>query len=69
MKLSTKQKQIHRQGEQTCSCQKRGVGKGWNGKLRLSAIIQGGDKQEDPTVQHGELYLMSYDIHNEKEYF
>ena len=37
MNLPMKQKQIHRQGEQTCGCQgERVVGMGWSGGLGLS---------------------------------
>ena len=36
MKLSTKQKQIHRRREQTCGCQGGGgEGEGWTGSLGL----------------------------------
>ena len=36
MNLSTKQKQTHRQGEQTCGCQGRGAEEdGWTGSLEF----------------------------------
>ena len=35
MNLSTKQKQIHKHGEQTCGCQGGGEGVGWRGNLGL----------------------------------
>ena len=59
--LSMKQKQT---GEQTCGCQGGGVwgrdGVGGGGE-QVSAVIHGGDKQPEPTAQHGELYSMSSD--------
>ena len=33
--LSTKQKQTHRQGKQTCGCQGGGEGERWTGSLGL----------------------------------
>ena len=36
MNLSTKQKQTHRRGEQTCGCQGGGGGEGWSGSLGLA---------------------------------
>ena len=37
MNLSTKEKQTHRDREQTCGCQERGgVGEGWSGSLGLA---------------------------------
>ena len=35
MNLPTKQKQTHRYGEQTCSCQYGGRGLGWSWSLGL----------------------------------
>ena len=35
IKLSTEKKQIHRQGEQTCSCQGEGGGSGMDWELGL----------------------------------
>ena len=36
MNLSTKQKQTHRHGEQTCGCQGGGKGVGWNWKFGIN---------------------------------
>ena len=36
MNLSTKQKQTHRDTEQTCSCCGQGGGEGWIGSLGLA---------------------------------
>ena len=36
MNLSTEQKQTHRQGEQTCSCQGRGEGSGMDWEFGVS---------------------------------
>ena len=50
--------------EQTCGCP-GGAGWGRNGtegwSQLMEASIRGGDKQQNPTVQHKELYSMSYD--------
>ena len=62
--LSMKQKQNHRHREQTGGCQggggwgRAGVG-GWG--EQSEAIIYRKDKQQGPTVQHRELYSISYD--------
>ena len=64
MNLSAKQKQIHRPGEQTCGCQEErdwgrdGVGD-WG--QQMQAIIYRMDKEQDPNVQHRELYSISCD--------
>ena len=34
----------------------------------MQTIICRMDKQQGPTIQHGELYSTSYDKSNEKEY-
>ena len=36
MTLSTKHKQTHRHGEQTCGCQGEGEGVGWTGSVGLA---------------------------------
>ena len=59
-----KQKQTHGYREQICTCQMGGfwgrdVVGGWG--QQLLAIIYKMDKQQGPTVQHGELYSISYD--------
>ena len=65
MNLSMKQKQTHRQGEQTCGCQWRGGRRrGWEvGSLGLAdaSYIYRTNKQQGPTVQHRELYSVSCD--------
>ena len=64
MNLSMKQKQTHRHREQTCGWHGGGEeGEGWTGSLGLvgeNYYIRM-DKQQGPTVQHGELYTVSYD--------
>ena len=67
MNLSTKQKQTHRHREQTCGCQERGVGGVWGGMewevgvSRCKLFIYRMDKQQGLTVEHKELYSISYD--------
>ena len=64
MNISTKQKQTHRRREQTCGCQggggwgRDGVGV-WGQQMQTSIYRM--DKQQGPTVQHRELYLISCD--------
>ena len=64
MNLSTKQKETHRLREQTCGCQ-RGGEEGEDGLgvwgQQMQNIICRMDKQQCPTVQHRELYSVSYD--------
>ena len=61
---STKQKQIHRDGEQTWGCQGGG---GWERdglgvrEWQIETIIHRRHKQQGPTVQHRELYTIFYD--------
>ena len=64
MNLSTKQKQTHRQREQTGGCPGEG------GRERDGLVIWGWqmqtitfrmDKQQGPAVQHRELYLVFWD--------
>ena len=57
-------KPTHRRKEQTCGCQ----GGGWQGRdgvgdcgWEMQTIIPRMDKQQDPTVQHRELYSISCD--------
>ena len=60
MNLPTKQKQIHRHR----GCQGRGgVGEGWTGvwTQQMQTITYRMDKQQGPTVQHRELYSVSWD--------
>ena len=45
--LSTKKKQIHRHREQICGCE------------QMQTIIYRMDKQQDPTVEHREVYSVS----------
>ena len=61
MNLSMKQKQTHRHREQTYDCQggRSGVRMDWD--QQMQNMLQGMDKQQDPTVQHRELYSMSCD--------
>ena len=65
MNLSMKQKQNHRHREQTGGCQGGGMGweregvGGWG--QQMWAFIYRMDKQQGPTVQHRELYSISYD--------
>ena len=64
MNLSTKQKQTNRPREQSCGCQVGGkLGVGWTGNLGLADANCDYriDKQQGPTTQHGELYLISCD--------
>ena len=64
MNLSTKQKQTHRHREQTCGCQGRG-GREWDGLgvggWQMQTITFRINKQSSPTVQHRELYPISWD--------
>ena len=60
--LTTKQKQTHRQGDQTHGCpwggaQGRDRGGGWG--QQMLAIIDGVDKHQCPTMQYRELYSIS----------
>ena len=71
MNLSTKQKQTHRHREQTCCCQGGGEwGRGglgvWGQKMKTITFRM--DKQQGPTVQHRELYPISWDKLYGKEY-
>ena len=64
MNLSIKQKQTHRHGQQTCSCQ-GGGGREWErlgvwGR-QMQTITFRMNKQQGPPVQHRELYSISYD--------
>ena len=71
MNVSMKQKQVHRHREQCCGYQGAGglggmdweVGRhglgGWDQQMQI--IICRMNKQQDPTVQHKELYLISCD--------
>ena len=64
MKLSMKQKQIHRHREQAGGCQGGGGGRGldWeSGVSRRKLVIYGKDKQQRPTAQRRELYSISCD--------
>jgi len=70
MHLSTKQKQTHRYGEQTCGSQ-RGEGEGW---LRvwgwqMQTIVYRMGIQQGPTIQLKEVCSISVINHNGKEYF
>ena len=62
MKLSTKQKHIHRHREQTGGCQGGG---GWGragvggGGEQMQTITQRMDTQQGPTAEHRELYSIS----------
>ena len=62
--LSTKQKQTRRQGDQTCDCQveemreQDGLGV-WSWQMQTITFRM--DKQQGPTVCHGELYSISWD--------
>ena len=64
MNLSMKQKQNYRHREQTGGCQGEG---GWERDRQgvwdqqMQTIIYRTDKQQGPTVQHRELYTISYD--------
>ena len=64
MNLSTNLKQIHRHREQICGCQGE-EGKKWDGPnvwdWQIQTITFRNDKQWDPTVQHRELYAVSWD--------
>ena len=62
MNLSMKQKQIHRYKEQICGCQGWECGEGWIGSWdqQIQTITYRMDKQQGPTVQHRELYSISY---------
>ena len=46
-----------------CLPRRRGLGEGWSGSLGLADVsfIYRMDKQQGPTVQHRELYSISYD--------
>ena len=64
MNISTKQKQNHRHRQQTCGCQGGGeMEEGRTGSLGLAEANYyiRMDKQQGPTVQHRELYSVSYD--------
>ena len=69
MNPSTKQKQNHRHGKQTCGCQGEEGGEGWFGSVELADTnIQRMDKQHGPTVytrNHIQYHLRNY---NGKEY-
>ena len=63
MNLSMKQKQNQGHGEQTGGCQGGGgwerVGWGvWNQQMQTGVYRM--DRQQGPTVQHRELYSISY---------
>ena len=62
--MKQKQKQNHGHREQTCGCQ-GGGGWGRDGVGRLGvadvSFIYRVDKQQGPTVDHRELYSISYD--------
>ena len=64
MNLSMKQKETRRHREQTCGCQ-GGGGWGRDGlgvwDQQMQTIIYRMDKQQGPSVQHRELYSVSYD--------
>ena len=59
MSLPMKQKETHRHREPTGGCQGGGRERlgGWGQELQ--AIMYRVDKQQGPTVQHGELCLVS----------
>ena len=63
MIMSIKQKQTQRHREQTCGCQGRG-GREWDGLSvwgqQMQNITFGMNKQQGPTIQHRELYLISW---------
>ena len=71
MNMSTKQKQTHRYRKQSCGCQ---GGWGWERDgvgvcdQQMQTIIYRMDKQQGPTVQHRELYSISCDKTQLKEY-
>ena len=68
MNLSMKQKQIHRETDLLSKggcCQRDGLGV-WDQQMQTSMCKM--DKQQDPTVQHRELYSISCINHNRKEY-
>ena len=61
MNLSMKQKQTHKHREETCGCQggeREGLGV-WGQQTETS--IYGIDQQQEPTIQHKELYTISCD--------
>ena len=62
--LSMKEKQTQRHREQICGCQGEGGYRGgWGGSLRLADAnyTERMNKQQGPTVQHRELYPVSWD--------
>ena len=61
MSLSTKWKQTHRQGEQTFGCQGGVVGRKMEWKLVPADVSYYTQREQGATVQHRELYSMSYD--------
>ena len=64
MNISMKEKQNHIHREQTCGFQGGGCwGEGWRGRLGVADVsfIYRVDKQQGPTVDHRELYSISYD--------
>ena len=64
MNLSTKKKQTHGHGEETCGCHggREGNGMDWDfGGQQMQTIAFGMDKQLSPAVQHRELYPIIYD--------
>ena len=74
MNLSTKQKETHGHEAQTCSCQEGGEGE-WDGLgvwgQQMQTITYRMNKQQGPTLQNRELYLISWDrtlFFNNKEY-
>ena len=71
MNLSVKQKQTQRCKEQICGCQ--GRGEEWEGRtgslgLADANFINRMYKQQGPSVQHRELYSISCDKPNGKQY-
>ena len=64
MNLFTEQKQTHRHREQTCGCQQGGRSE-WDGPgvwgQQGQTITFRMDKQQGPTVQHRDLYPVSWD--------
>ena len=64
MNLSMKRKQVHRHREQTLVAKGVGMlGNGWSESSELADANRctQDKKQQDPIVQHWELYSVSYD--------
>ena len=71
LSINTEQKQTHRQGEQTCSCQGEGGEGGTNwefGISRCKLLCTGWINSKAFSVQHMELYSISCGKPYGKEY-